>query len=373
MRPDILNPLFASISQVKGVGPRLQKPLERLDIKSVGDLLFHLPTGYIHRRRIEDLDEAHEGENIIIGVTITDVQSSRGRGPARVLAQDAKGNILAIVFFGRHNDWAIKQLPEGESRIIAGKLERYGDMLQIIHPDHISKSDMVFETSEPVYPCVKGLTSKRLSTMVDDAQGYLPDLDEWIEPQLLAREEWPTWTEAVSALHKDEDENARQRLAYDEILAGQLAFALLRLSNKRQKGQALIGDGKLRTLLHLDYELTGAQKLAIADILGDLEKPVPMLRLLQGDVGAGKTIVAVIAMLTAVEAGRQAVLLAPTEILARQHFSTIQALLKTLPIHITLLTGRDKGKVREANLIGIADGYKLDNWYACCLSRRCYI
>lgn len=356
MRPDILNPLFADIEHIKGVGPKLQKPLQKLGIGTVADLLFHLPLGYIQRRKINDLDEAVEGEQIIVQLTIIDKQASRGRGPMQLLAQDAKGNIMAIVFFGRHNDWAVKQLPVGKMRFVAGKLERYGDMLQIIHPDHIENNDYRLKAIEPVYPCAKGLTSKRLSAMMEDAANHLPALNEWIEPQLLKREQWPGWQEAINALHKGPDELAHKRLAYDEILAGQLAFALLRRSNKRQKGQALNGDGHLRGALTLDYQLTGAQDRAIAEILQDLQQPVPMLRLLQGDVGAGKTIVAVMAILAAIEAGGQAVLLAPTEILSRQHFATISTLLRGLPINVELLTGRDKGKVREAKLMGLADG-----------------
>lgn len=356
MRPDILNPLFADVDQIKGVGPKLQKPLQKLGISSVAELLFHLPAGYIERRNVADLDEAQQGDQIIINITPVDIQHSRGRGPTRILAQDAKGNIMAIVFFGRHNDWAVKQLPMGEARVIAGKLERYGDMLQIIHPDHIAENALGLDEQEPVYPCAKGLTSKRLSAMVADAAGAVPQLEEWIEPQLLKREEWPAWSEALMAVHKRLDEPAHQRLAYDEILAGQLAFALLRRSNRRQKGQALNGDGHLRGGLTLDYALTGAQQRAIAEILQDLEQPVPMLRLLQGDVGAGKTIVAVMAMLAAIEAGGQAVLLAPTEILSRQHFATISKLLRALPINVEMLTGRDKGKAREAKMMGIADG-----------------
>ncbi len=356
MRPDILNPLFVSIDQIKGVGPKLQKPLEKLGIGNVADLLFHLPSGFIERRKIAHLDEASEGDQIIVQVTITDVKKSHGRGPTRLLAQDGIGNIMAIVFFGRHNDWAVKQLPLGETRYIAGKLERYGDMLQIIHPDHIAAEDSGLEAVEAVYPCAKGLTSKRLTAMVADAKAYMPQLNEWIEPGLLEREKWPEWNDALSSSHQGPNEAAHQRLAYDEILAGQLAFALLRRSNRRQKGQALAGDGRLRDALHLDYKLTGAQERAIAEILQDLEQPVPMLRLLQGDVGAGKTIVAVMAMLAAIEAGGQAVLLAPTEILSKQHFATFNKLLQALPINVELLTGRDKGKVREAKLMGIADG-----------------
>ena len=188
------------------------------------------------------------------------------------------------------------------------------------------------------------------------ALAQLPPLPEWIEPTLKAREGWPDWHEALAAAHQGMDEKPRERLAYDEIFANQLAFALIRQSNRKRKGVALEGDGHLRDALKLPFAMTGAQRRTIEEINGDMAQPVPMLRLLQGDVGAGKTLVAVMAMLNAVECGGQAALLAPTEILARQHFDTISRMLSGLPVSIAVLTGRDKGRAREATLMGLADG-----------------
>ena len=217
------------------------------------------------------------------------------------------------------------------------------------------QADQIGE-AEPVYPLAEGLGQKRVASLAAQALAQLPPLPEWIEPTLKAREGWPDWHEALVASHQGMDEKPRERLAYDEIFANQLAFALIRQSNRKRKGVALQGDGHLRDALKLPFALTGAQRRTIEEINGDMAQPVPMLRLLQGDVGAGKTLVAVMAMLNAVECGGQAALLAPTEILARQHFDTISRMLSGLPVSIAVITGRDKGRAREATLMGLADG-----------------
>ena len=203
----------------------------------------------------------------------------------------------------------------------------------------------------------EGLTNKRLADLAGQALARRPELAEWIEPSLLARRGWPGWAEALDIAHRDPAAaKARERLAYDEVFANQLALMLVRASSRRRKGVPLRGDGRLRDQLRLPYEPTGAQRRAVAEIEGDLEQEVPMLRLLQGDVGSGKTLVALMAMLTAVEAGAQAALLAPTEILARQHYDTLSRLLAGLPVNVAILTGREKGRARESCLMGLADG-----------------
>ena len=228
-----------------------------------------------------------------------------------------------------------------------------------MHPDYVLPLEEAGDTPEreAIYPLSEGLTSKRMGQMAAQAVERAPDLAEWIEPGLLAKQQWPAWRAALMRIHADpSDAVARERLAYDEIFANQLALMLVRQSSRARRGRALVATGKLRDALRLPYDLTGAQARTVREIEGDLAQAQPMLRLLQGDVGAGKTLVATLAMLTAVEAGAQAALLAPTEILARQHYDSLRRMLAGLPVEIAVLTGRDKGKVREATLMGLADG-----------------
>jgi ATP-dependent DNA helicase RecG len=274
-----------------------------------------------------------------------------------VLAADARGNIVGLTYFGRNGGWAKKQLPLGEIRWIAGRLDQYGQMLQIVHPDHVSEESAgLGQLCEPVYPLSEGLTQGRVAALVQQALAVLTDLPEWIEPGLMDRMKWPAWRDALSLAHKGEHRDARERLAYDELLANSLALMLVRNANRAKSGSPLQGDGRLRDKLVLPFGLTGAQQRAIAEIEGDLAQQAPMLRLLQGDVGSGKTVVALEAMLIAVEAGAQAALLAPTEILARQHHATLTRMAAGTGVTIALLTGRDKGKARESILMGLLDG-----------------
>ena len=358
MRPDLLNPLFAEVEALKGVGPQLAKPLHRLGLARAVDILFHLPVNWIERRKVAALDESDVGRIIIIELVPVEYRQSGGRGPFRVQAQDRNGDIVTLTYFNNPG-WAKKQLPIGEARIVSGKLDSYGQQLQIVHPDHVllpTEAGQIPER-EPVYPLSEGLTNHRLNDLAGQALARRPDLGEWIEPSLKSQRSWPGWGDALVSAHRDPgDEKARDRLAYDEIFANQLALMLVRASSRRRKGLPLSGDGRLRSMLRLPYSPTGAQQRSIAEIEADLQQDVPMLRLLQGDVGSGKTLVALMAMLVAVEAGAQAALLAPTEILARQHYETLSRQLAGLPVNVAILTGREKGKAREACLMGLADG-----------------
>jgi ATP-dependent DNA helicase RecG len=359
MRPDILNPLFAEVEALKGVGPQIAKPLARLGLARAVDLLFHLPTGWIDRKAVETLDERDVGQIITVTVTPSEYRmSGSSRAPARVVAADAAGNVVSLVFFGGSSGWAKKQLPLGEPKAISGKLDRYDQWLQIVHPEVMTPAEAAgLAPREPVYALSDGLANKRLGALVAQALTRAPDLPEWIEPSLRAQRQWPSWREALARIHADPaDAQARARLAYDEVFANQLALMLVRASSRARRGIPLQGDGRLRDALALPYRPTGAQTRAVAEIEGDLAQSAPMLRLLQGDVGAGKTLVALMAMLIAVEAGAQAAMLAPTEILARQHFESLSRLTAGLGINLAILTGRDKGRVREATLMGLADG-----------------
>ncbi|MDT9597607.1 ATP-dependent DNA helicase RecG [Sphingosinicella rhizophila] len=358
MRPDILNPLFAEVEVLKGIGPQLAKPLKRLALNRVIDILFHLPLGWIDRKRVDRLDAADVGQMICVEVTPVDYRQGGPRSPFRVQATDRAGQYLTLTYFNNPG-WAKKQLPLGSARIVSGKLESYGQELQIVHPDHVLPPEgaSTIPEREPVYALSEGLTNYRLGQIAVQAMARIPELDEWTEPSLLASRSWPGWKEALVTAHRNPaDAVARERLAYDEIFANQLALMLVRASSRKRRGVPLKGDGRLRDALNLPYRPTGAQLRAVAEIEGDLQQQVPMLRLLQGDVGSGKTLVALMALLTAVEAGAQGALMAPTEILARQHFDTLSRQLAGLPVNVAILTGREKGKLRETVLMGLADG-----------------
>ncbi|HEY0013757.1 MAG TPA: ATP-dependent DNA helicase RecG [Allosphingosinicella sp.] len=358
MRPEILNPLFAEVEVLKGVGPGLAKPLKRLGLERVVDVLFHLPVSWVERKRVDVLDMADAGGHVTVEVTPVDYRQSGGRGPMRVHAVDGAGNYVSLVYFN-NPAWARKQLPIGEPRVVSGRMEMYGQELQMVHPDYVLAPGEAADLPdrEPVYPLSEGLTNRRLGDFAGQALARVPELGEWIEPSLLDRRGWPAWQDALSMAHRGmRSAAAKERLAYDEVFANQLALMLVKASSRRRRGVPLKGDGRLRDALNLPYSPTGAQQRAVREIEGDLQQETPMLRLLQGDVGSGKTLVALMAMLTAVEAGTQAALLAPTEILSRQHYETLSRQLAGLPVNVAILTGREKGRVREATLMGLADG-----------------
>jgi len=359
MRPELLNPLFAETESLEGVGPKLKKPLEKLGLTRVKDVAYHLPDRFVQRRAVADLDEASLGEQIVVPLTPFEHRASpNSRAPHRVMARDARGNVCALVYFGKASYTARKLFPVGETRWVAGKLEQYDQWLQIVHPDHVAEDSagLMGHLVEPVYPLAEGLTQPKLAHLASQALDRAPELPEWIEPGVLARHKWPAWREALRLAHRGPHPEARDRLAYDELLANSLALMLVRAANRKRRGQPLKGDGRLRGQLSLPFPLTGAQRRAIGEIEGDMAQASPMLRLLQGDVGSGKTVVALEAMLIAVEAGAQAAMLAPTEILARQHFDTLRAMAAPTGVTIALLTGRDKGRARESILMGLVDG-----------------
>ena len=357
MRPDILNPLFAEVETLKGVGPNIAKALARLGLTRAIDLVYHLPTGTIDRVRAPAASQALLGRIAVLDVTPVEVRAGSGRAPLRIFARDGDDNTLTLTFFN-NPAWAKKQLPIGEKRTVVGKLDAWGQEWQIVHPEVLepAKAGEV-ALREPVYGLTEGISNKRMRELALSGLERAPDLAEWVEPSLLAREHWPAWRASLAEAHSHPMETVtRKRLAYDEIFANQLALMLLRQVARRKKGVPLQGDGRLTAKLQLPYRLTGAQQRVIDEIRGDMAQDKPMLRLLQGDVGSGKTLVALLAMLEAVEAGAQAAMLAPTEILARQHFATLQRQCQSIGVEVAILTGREKGRARESVLMGLADG-----------------
>ena len=367
MRPEILFSLFTPVTSLGGVGRRTAALIERLSGPRLVDLCFHLPSGLIDRRFAPKLADVPDGAVVTVTVRIDEHHPARTRRmPYRVQCSDDTGE-LTLVFFHAKEDYLRRQLPEGETRVISGKAEHYNDKLQITHPDHIGAVDEIasLQRVEPVYPLTVGLTQKPLAKAIAAAVEAAPDLPEWQDAAYLDRQGWPGWRTALRAVHAPQGDGdlspvspARARLAFDELLANQLALALVRANMRGGRGRPITGDGRLRekVIAALPYTLTGAQTQAVDEIIADVGSETRMLRLLQGDVGSGKTVVALLAMLVAVEAGAQAAQMAPTEILARQHFETLRPFLEPIGVRCLCLTGRDKGKVRAALLAEVADG-----------------
>ena len=367
MRPEILFPLFVPARSLPGIGPRLEKLVERLAGPKVVDLLWHLPSGLIDRRSRPKIAEARDGEISTIEVTVgLHVPPRMKRLPYRVHVSDETGE-MQLIFFNARPDFLAKTLPEGAQRIVSGRVEFYQGAPQMTHPDHIVGPEELaaLPLLEPVYPLTAGLPLKPLQKAVRAALLRLPDLPEWQNGPWLKANGWPAWRASVQSAHEPQsaadiapDAPARARLAYDELLANQLALGLVRLRMKKRPGRSIAGDGHLRRKVEaaLPFALTDAQARSLAEIEADMKAPHRMLRLLQGDVGSGKTVVALLAMLNAVEAGFQAALMAPTEILARQHHASLAPLCDAAGVKLALLTGREKGKPREEILAALADG-----------------
>ncbi|PWG18080.1 ATP-dependent DNA helicase RecG [Salibaculum griseiflavum] len=366
-RPEILFPLFAELTKLDGVGPKSAQQLEAGGIEKPRDMLFTLPYSGVDRSRrasVRDLvPPAHCTVEVVVGEHRP--PSQRGR-PYRVTVSDAQTS-FQLVFFHARGDYLRRILPSGQRRVVSGKVEHFDGIAQMVHPDHILRPEEAEQIPpfEPVYPLTGSVTQKVMFKATRSALALAPDLPEWIDPALRAREGWPDWNAALETAHAPlssaelaATSPARQRLAYDELLAHQLTLALARAKQRRGKGQVTKGDGRLRekVLEDLPYAPTGAQTRAVDEIIADMAAPKRMNRLLQGDVGAGKTLVALLALLNAVEAGGQGVMMAPTEILARQHMDGLAPLAAAAGVRLELLTGRDKGAERRAKLAALARG-----------------
>jgi len=366
-RPDILFPLFAELETLPGVGPKTAKLLGAMDVATPRDLFFTLPHTGIARTLVETLQGHPMPDTVTVRVTVGRhlPPAQKGR-PYRIEVEDSALR-FTLVFFHARADFLQRLLPTGQERIISGKAELYDGMVQITHPDHVVSLQDASEIPgfEPIYPLTQGVAQKTLQKAVAASLTRRPTLGEWTDPALVAREEWPTWSKALDQVHApgkladlSPDHPARRRLAYDELFAHQLTLALARLARRRASGRASVGDGHLldAVIEALPYKKTRAQIRALAEISNDLGAPLRMNRLLQGDVGSGKTLVALLAMLTVVEAGGQAVMMAPTEVLARQHLENIQSIAGPARIRIEILTGRDSGKARLEKTDALAKG-----------------
>lgn len=375
MRPDSLSPLFASVQSLERIGSRTADALARLVRRAseptgarIIDLLLHFPTSLIDRRARPKIAEAEEGALVTMEIRVTRHAPSprRSRAPYKIYGEDDTGTV-ELVFFHADQSYLQRLLPVGEQRIISGRVVMYDDQLQMTHPDHVVAPDALDELPliEPVYPMTAGLSGKVLFGAIAQSVERIPDLKEWQDQTWWEAQKWPTFAEALCAVHAPQSDvdldpasPTRSRLAFDELLANQLALALVRSKLRRVAGRQLKATDALRNTLiaNLPFSLTGAQQRTLAEIDADMASHQRMLRLLQGDVGSGKTVVAALAMTTAVEAGTQAALMAPTEVLVRQHLKWFGPIADQLGLTIACLTGREKGKERAEILEKLGAG-----------------
>ena len=375
MRPDTLTPLFRTVTELDGIGSKIGALLARLVGRPEGeparvlDLLFHLPSGVIDRRNQPEIARAPEGAIVTLKVRVDRHQkppSYNRRIPYRVFAHDETGEI-ALTFFHANGTWMERTFPVGHTLYVSGKMEWFNGRPTMVHPDHVvEEADYgSLPLVEPIYPLTAGLSHKVLARGIEAGLESLPPLPEWLDVAFRAKQDWPDFGMAMSLAHHPlsptdlaPESRSLSRLAYDEMLASQLALALLRAHQRRSTGRARRGDGHLKKkiLAALPFELTGSQRNAVAEIDADLALPERMLRLLQGDVGSGKTVVALLAAVTVIEAGAQVAMMAPTELLVRQHGRTIAPLAEAAGLRFAVLTGRERGKERETILARLAAG-----------------
>ncbi len=374
MRPALLDPLFAPLNSLPGIGPKAGELYARLlgresiDDCRVIDLVFHAPHSLIDRRHQPGIARAPQGAIVTITGRVDRHQppAPRTSQPYRVFLHDDTGE-LALTFFRVKGNWLEKALPLDETVTVSGKIDWFNGRPSMVHPDYMVRVTEAenLPLVEPIYPLTAGLSARILRKSIEAALPRIPDFPEWIDDALLEKQSFGSARDCFLALHEPRDETdidpqapARRRLAYDEFLAGQLSLSLVRQRLRKVAGTPVHATGKLSKPVRdaLPFSLTVSQATAIGEVLKDMAGTERMLRLLQGDVGSGKTAVALMSMVAAVEAGGQAILMAPTEILARQHFATLSKMAAPAGITIDVLTGRTKGRERDAILERIASG-----------------
>ena len=366
-RPEPLFPLFAGLETLEGVGPKTAQNFMQLGVQAPRDLLFTLPYAGIDRTLQNSIKDAVLPATLTVAVTIGMHHHARTKGGAYRIHVEDSGTSFQLVYFHARGDYLARQMPEGSRRIVSGRVELFDGMAQMVHPDFVVPEDNseAIPTFEPVYPLTHGITQKLMYKATRGAIMRVPAMDEWVDLAQKNQAGWPDFDDAVDAAHDPQAQGdlsatapARERLAYDELFAHQITLALARQMERRKSGRSTQGNGRLQAgvVAALPYKPTGAQSRAIAEITQDMAQPQRMNRLLQGDVGAGKTLVAFMALLAAVEAGGQGVLMAPTEILARQHLQALRPLAEEAGVVLEILTGRDKGSEREAKLAALVRG-----------------
>jgi ATP-dependent DNA helicase RecG len=370
-RPEILFPLFSSIASLKGVGPRATINFEKIGIKKIRDILFTLPVSFVHREPVNSVINISSPRVVIVEIEV--IAHHQPVSPSRpyVISVQDSSCTFKLIFFRSQEKYLESLFPVGSRKIISGKVETFDGSPQIAHPDYVVSNDFQTKDSEhhipryePRYPLTHGITQKVFLRSINQSLVFLPNLIEWIDSSQITQSNWPDWKTAIKETHKPEslmsfspDNPARERLAYDELFAHQLTLAIARLNFRKRKGFSTEGGSIIReeTISKLGYDLTGAQETALKDILSDMAAPKGMNRLLQGDVGSGKTIIAFLALVTSASGGGQGVLMAPTEILARQHFDNFSKLSNEIELKIEILTSRDTGERRREKLISLSE------------------
>ena len=368
MRPSVLNRLFSPTTGLSGVGPKISKLIENIAGPNILDLIWHLPTGMVDRTYSPLICDAVNGKiaTLVVEVEKHVAGPKNRRLPYKIICSDNSGS-MTLVYFNARRDYLERVLPLGEIRVVSGTIEKYDGKLQISHPDIIDRIDKLdtIKAILPIYPLTRGLSQNVLTKGIKAGINQIPKLEEWLDLDLIQREKWPSWDAAIKRVHNPQkiadlnpNASARRRLAYDQILANQLAIALVRKQLTKRKGKAILYRKSLFENINknLPFSLTRSQSEAISDIHRDLTSNDRMHRLLQGDVGSGKTVVAILGLAPMIEAGMQVAFLAPTEILARQHFTNIKNTLNATDISITIYTGQDKGLDRKIKLQEISEG-----------------
>ena len=366
-RPVALIPLFSQLESLPNVGPRITKSFTQISVERPRDLIYHFPYTVIDRSHCDTIRYAKTNQVVTVLVTVLNHRSpANKRATYRIDVEDAEKK-FQVVFFNSNQDYLKRILPIGEQRIISGKLEEFNGLRQIVHPDYIEmvENSGKIPKLEPVYHLTEGISQKLIHKIQRALLEKLPNLPEWISPEKKSTEGWMDWKSAVEIAHTPRQIHeiklefpARTRLAYDELFAHQLTLALVRKYRSRSKGRITEGTGKLQKCIikNLPFDLTQDQIKAISEITTDMARPLKMNRMLQGDVGSGKTIVAFMALLSSVEAGGQGVLMAPTEVLAYQHYQSLKPYAKSVSIALEILTGHDSGKKRANKLKKLLNG-----------------
>ncbi len=370
MRPKILDKLFKPIETTKGIGPRLKIKLKYLIGENIVDYLWHLPNNIIDRSYKPTVVSAENDRIVTIDITVSKHSPSRRRGlPYKITCIDETGEV-DLIWFNARKQYLEDILPVGSNATISGKIETYKNRKQIIHPQHIVKNQELndFQDIEPVYRLTQGLSNKVIRNYIKKAIDMVPDLPEWHDKELIKRMKWPTFSKSIKDCHNpqstqdlDHQNISKQRLSYDELLANQLSLALIAKNFEAPRGQIINDKNQLvkELLNNLSFELTNSQKVSIDEISNDLCKPDRMIRLLQGDVGSGKTIVALAGLFHVAGSLKQGAMMAPTELLARQHYESIKDLCLKSNINVSILTGKTKQKDREKVLNDLKEG-KID-------------
>ena len=365
------------VERLDRVGPRVRERLARLGIQSVQDLLFHLPVRYQDRTRLVPLAELRPGAEVMVEGEVSDVQIGYGRRRSlKVWLTEGTGSRGSLLLrFFHFSPQQIAALRPGVRLRCYGEVRQGPNALEMIHPEYRFRTETSGGENEPrltpIYPSTEGLQQASWRGLTDQALALLENLApaECLPEEVVAGLHLPALTEALRYLHRPPLEAELQdllerrhpvflRLAFEELVAHQVSLRRLRQSHGRARAPVLDGDGGLRRQLReaLPFALTPDQEQVLAEIGADLKRPRPMQRMLQGDVGSGKTVVAAMAALQAVECGRQAALMAPTELLSEQHWRSLGRWLRPLGLEPLWLAGRHKGRERAALLESIAVG-----------------